>query len=71
MKFKLFDGDKKFHPSVLFWIFELHDDKGVIVDQYFFFTHKGAMKFWKDNEEQINRMTDLHPSVGGEVFWFN
>ena len=36
MKFKLFDGDKKFHPSVLFWIFELRDDKGVIADQYFF-----------------------------------
>ena len=45
MKFKLFDRDKKFHPSVLFWIFELRDDKGVIADQYFFFTCKGAMKF--------------------------
>ena len=71
MKFKLFDGDKKFHPSVLFWIFELRDDKGVIADQYFFFTRKGAMKFWEDNEEQINRMTDIHPCVGGEILWFN
>lgn len=71
MKLKLFDGDKKFHPSVLFWIFELRDDEGVIVDQYFFFTHKGAMKFWEDNEDQINKMTGLHPSVGGELMWFN
>lgn len=70
MKFNLFDKDKKFHPSVLIWVFELRDDEGVIVDQYYFFTQRGAMKFWKDNEAKLNELSDLHVGVGGEVLWF-
>lgn len=56
----------KFVPHIIIWELDIALD-GTIVGSYYFFTYRGAKRFWEKNEENWK---GYQVSLGGEPLWF-